>query len=330
MMKTKTKKVLNQREIDAILGKARAEVKDGDGPDRRSVEPCNFHNTGQMSDQYARFVTGLFEVFARSASNSLGAFLRSHFEMVLASVELVPVRDFLAGFQELGFTAFLPLDPMGATVVLQVDAALVFPVIDLLLGGFGKPGASARELTEIDQEIMEGVAHILGRQLETTWQPMGVRIRSDRQPKPVQVQSVYSSTEKLTVLTFEVKLNDTAGAIVLSFPASLASAMLRDLSSGPSAKSRSDSPAPTSLRARILECQFDSTAGIANLRVPLRELLALQPGSILNLRHPVTASAAFILGGQECFEAVPVRSGKNRAAQLLRASGPMAASNDGP
>ncbi|HZD31850.1 MAG TPA: hypothetical protein VE779_09335 [Candidatus Angelobacter sp.] len=211
MAKMKTKKVLNQREIDAILGKARAEVTLGDGTDQRCVEPCNFHNTGQMSDQYARFMAGLFEAFARSASNSLGAFLRSHFEMALASVELVPVRDFLAGFQESGFTTFLSLEPIGASVALQVDTALVFPVIDLLLGGFGKPLPSCRELTEIDQDIMEGVSHVLGRQLEDTWRPMGVKIRADRQQKQVPVHSVYSSTEKLTVLTFEVKLNDTAG-----------------------------------------------------------------------------------------------------------------------
>lgn len=323
------KKVLNQREIDAILGKARAEVVAGEGAAQRSAEPCNFHNTGQMSDQYARFVTGLFEAFARSVSNSLGAYLRAHFEMVLASVELVPVRDFLAGFQESGFVAFLSLEPPGSAVVLQVDTALVFPVIDVLLGGFGTPATSARELTEIDEEIMDGVAQILGRQLEAMWQPMDVRIRVDRHQKPAQVQNVYSSTEKLTILTFEAKLNETSGAIVISFPASLASAMLRGMASDPHGKSRPDLLAQPSLRARVLECKFDSTVGISHLKVPLCELVALQPGSVLNLRLPVKTPAALILGGRACFEVVPVRSGSQRAAQLLRASVPFTAAKDG-
>ena len=323
------KKILNQREIDAILGQARADGNDGGNAPQRPVELCNFRKTGQMSDHYARFMTSLFEVFARSVSNSLGAYLRAQFEMVLASVEMVPVRDFLGGFQESGFAAFLTLEPGGSVVVLQIDTALVFPIIDVLLGGFGKAAPTTHELTEIDKEIMEGVALILGRQLETTWQSMGVKIRLDHQQKATQVQSAYSATEKLTILTFEAKLNETTGAVILSFPASLANTLLREMSSDPRGKARTDSPALASLRARVLECQFDSTLGIPNLKLPVRELAGLRPGSVLNLRSPIKSPAALILGGREFFVAVPVRSGRQRAAQLIRATANSSVTQDG-
>ncbi|HWS97934.1 MAG TPA: hypothetical protein VN620_15825, partial [Candidatus Methylomirabilis sp.] len=68
------KKILNQREIDAILGQALADGSDRGTAPQRPVELCNFRKTGQMSDHYARFMTSLFEVFARSVSNSLGAY----------------------------------------------------------------------------------------------------------------------------------------------------------------------------------------------------------------------------------------------------------------
>jgi flagellar motor switch protein FliM len=321
------KKVLNQREIDAILDKARAD-KGKAVP--HCVETCNFHHSGQMSDQYARFMTSLYEAYARSVSNSLAAYLRTQFEMVLASVEQVPVRDFLAGFQEAGFAACLTLEPAGPVVVLQVDTALVYPIIDVLLGGIGTPPAVAHELTEIDREIMEGVAQILGRHLETTWQPRGAKIRLDRQQKPAQIHSVYSATEKLTILTFEARLNETAGAIILSLPASVANGMLRETPSDPHRRPKTGPGDRPSLQARVLECQFDSTVGIPDLKVRLRDLVGLRPGSVLNLRVPVQSPAAFILGGRECFKAVPVRSGKQRAAQLLRPSVPLGGAKDAP
>lgn len=321
------KKLLDQREIDAILEKARSDKGDAASC---CVEPCNFHDTGQMSGQHARFMTSLYEAYARSASYSMAAYLRAQFEMVLASVEQVPLRDFLAGFQEAGFAASLALEPGGSVVVLQVDTALVFPIIDILLGGFGKPSADARELTEIDREIMEGVAQILGRQMETTWQPLGAKVRLDRQQKAAQIQNVYSANEKLTILTFEARLNETTGAIILCLPASLASAMLRGVSSAPQARPKTDSGVRSSLRARILECRFDSTVGISGLKVGLRDLVGLRPGTVLNLRMPVQSPAALILGGRECFEAVPVRSGNQRAAQLLRPSATGAGAKDGP
>lgn len=324
------KKILNQREIDAILGQALADGSDRVTAPQRPVELCNFRKTGQMSDHYARFMTSLFEVFARSVSNSLGAYLRAHFEMVLASVEMVPVRDFLGGFQESGFAAFLTLEPGGSVVVLQVDTTLVFSIIDVLLGGFGQAAPTTHELTEIDKEIMEGVALILGRQLETTWQAMGVQIHMDHQQKATQVQSAYAATEKLTVLTFEAKLNETTGAVILSFPASLATTMLRDTSSDPRGKARTDSPNLASLRARVLQCRFDSTLGIPNLKLPVRELVGLRPGSVLNLRSPIKSPAALILAGREYFDAIPVRSGRQRAAQLIRASEHPSVSCDAP
>ena len=321
------KKVLNQQEIDAILDKNRAATSKA-AP--RSVEPCNFHNTGQMSDQYVRFMTSLYEAYARSVSNSLGAYLRARFEMTLASVEQVPVRDFLAGFKEAGFVALLNLEPSDSVVVLQVETAIVFPIIDVLLGGFGMPSVISRELTEIDREIMEGVTQILGRQLETAWQPLGAKITLDRLQKAAQIQSVYSATEKLTVLTFEARLNETTGAIILSLPASVGSALLREISSDQQGRPNVDSVDRPSLQARILECQFDSTVGISDLKVRLRDLVGLRPGSVLNLRVPVQSPASLILGGREFFEAIPVRSGKQRAAQLLRSSSPTGGAKDGP
>lgn len=68
------KKTLSQEEIDAILREARGNIAESSTVDKRVIEPCNFRNTGQMSEPYARFMTNLYEGFARSVSNSVGAY----------------------------------------------------------------------------------------------------------------------------------------------------------------------------------------------------------------------------------------------------------------
>jgi flagellar motor switch protein FliM len=68
------KKVLNQQEIDAILGKARNHPGGHEGVDERVVERCDFRSAGQMSQANARYLTALYEGFARNVSNSLGAY----------------------------------------------------------------------------------------------------------------------------------------------------------------------------------------------------------------------------------------------------------------
>ena len=69
------KKVLSQKEINAILGKASRPHTDS-GRERRTVELCDFRNSGQLSEQHARTMKSLYEEFARSLSNSLGAYVR--------------------------------------------------------------------------------------------------------------------------------------------------------------------------------------------------------------------------------------------------------------
>jgi len=311
-------KTLSQKEIDAILGKARASLKEAEAGEDRSVQLCNFRSAGEMSERYARFMTTLFEAFARNVSNSMGAYLRSRFEMVLASVEQMPVRDFLGDFQETGFLAVLMLQPGNTAVLLQVDSSLVFPVIDVLLGGFGTPAPTAREMTEIDEGIMEGVAQIMCRQLEVAWQPMGIEVRLEPHQRPAHLQNVFPPNEKLTTLTFEIKLNETPGAANLSFPTSFGSSLLRDVSANPRKKPMFRSDQRNVLRDRLLNCSFDSTIGVPGLRVPLRDLVALRPGSVLDLRMSVKNPASLILGERSVFEAMPVRSGNQRAAQLLQ------------
>ncbi len=312
------KKTLTGKEIGLIIGNSQARTHNPDHIERRSIELCNFRNAGQMSERYARFMTNLFEAFARNSSNSLGAYLRSRFEMTLAAVEQMPVRDFWAEYRESGFATVLSLQPGNTAVLLQVETSLVFPIIDVLLGGLGAPQLCPRDMTEIDEDIMEGVAQIICRQLEATWQPLGVAIRMDRRQKATQEQDVFPANEKLTALAFAIKLNETSGALNLTFPTSFASAMLRQISADPRKKPRLRAGQRTGLRERVLACTFQSTIGIRNLRIPLSDLVLLKPGSVLNLRCPIKNPASLILGDREFFEAVPVRSGKQRAAQLLR------------
>jgi flagellar motor switch protein FliM len=309
-------KTLSQKEIDAILGRARAGVNEPFLGEDRAIQLCNFRSAGEMSERYARYMTTLFEAFARNVSNSMGAYLRARFEMVLASVEQMPVRDFLGDFQETGFLAVLML-PGNTSVLMQVDGSLVFPIIDVLLGGNGSPAPTSREMTEIDEDIMEGVAQIICRQLEATWQP-ATEIRLERHQRATQLQNVFRPNEKLTSLTFEIKLNETLGAANLSFPTSFGSSLLREASANPRKKPMQRVDQRNVMRERLLTCFFDSTMGVANLRIPLRDLVALRPGSVLDLRASVKTPASFMVGGREYFQAVPVRSGKLRVAQLIR------------
>jgi len=59
-------------------------------------------------------------------------------------------------------------------------------------------------------------------------------------------------------------------------------------------------------------------ADLPSMRVSVRDLIALQPGYVLKLRAPVRTPGMLTVGGREIFEAVPVRNGTQKAAQVGR------------
>ncbi len=114
----------------------------------------------------------LNDLFARNLTHNLAAWLRTRFQVNLVSAEQIVFNEFLLRIPEISYVASVRLEPLGALSVLQLDLALVPPIIDLLLGGEGRDGTQ-RELTDIEESIVASVAEIICRELTAAWQPVG-------------------------------------------------------------------------------------------------------------------------------------------------------------
>ena len=62
--------------------------------------------------------------------------------------------------------------PLDGNAVLELNPSLVFPMLNVLLGGSGEPATTeTRELTEIESSIIEGVVKIVLHDLKEAWAP---------------------------------------------------------------------------------------------------------------------------------------------------------------
>jgi flagellar motor switch protein FliM len=290
---------------------------------QRQIELCNFRTAGQLSSEHAGAINSMHEGFARAVTNSLSAYLRVSFEMTLSSLEQLTYREYLSAAQDAGYLLPFRLSPLDKSGLLQVDGALAFAIIDVLLGGSGTAGSAPREMTEIDEDVMAGVARIVGSQLQTAWQALAVDVVLERCQKLVEVQETLPANERILLLAFAITMGETGGTLRLIFPATFAGALLRK-APGDTARRRPGVrylPGPD-MRQRLLNCDFDAALGISRLRVKVRDLISLKPGDVLPFPVPVTTPASLLLGGREIFGAAPVRNGNKRAGQLLQSVQP--------
>jgi flagellar motor switch protein FliM len=245
-------------------------------------------------------------------------YLRIGFNAALVSAEHLTFSEFLQRIPEVTYLASLKLEPMAAVGLLQLDLSVAFPLIDVLLGGEGKGAPPSREITEIEEQIIETVVRIICRELQIAWQAMTLEFQFEQRQQPQQVQQLMPAEEKTLSMSFEITVAESRGTMNLVVPAVVSNALLRKLSVGwATAKRKARADSNQRLQSRVLACKFQAELCMNTVAVSLRELSALGPGDLLVLKRRIDLAGALVVAGQDMFHANVARHGQQRAAKLL-------------
>ncbi len=292
------------------------------------VSTCNFRSAGRLSNESARSLRTLHEVLARNLSNSLDVYLGTGLEVRLVSLEQLTMDDFktksVAGAYILPYT----MRPSTGTVLLEMEDQLMFTIVDLLLGGTGAKLEIARDLTEIDEEIMEGIGALIAQQIERVWPPLGSPLTPGKCLKSNVAHRLFPPTDKVLRIHFDMNVAGMTGSVFLAFPAALAGHLVRNMRNEMATGGSVRYLPLASLQKRMLECRFSLAGDLPDLRVSVRELAQIQPGSVLMLAAPVSGPGKLALEGKLFFEAQPVRQGNTKAMQLLKRLNPEESETD--
>jgi flagellar motor switch protein FliM len=284
----------------------------------RTVHSCNFRYAGRLSNENARALTSLHEKLAVNTTNALDVYLGASTRLKLLSLEQMALQDYIGGLAANIYLLPSALNVLESNFLMEVDIRLIFPIIDLLLGGSGTTASDeTRELTEIDEEIMESITNLIVKEVERAWRVLNLSLSPGRAIKPPMISQVFPANEKLVLLLFEMTIGNTTGPFKIVLPTSFVGFLLRHLKAAQSKKTsilrHLRNP---SLRERILDCDFKVSADVTNMRVLVKDLVDLKPGEILKMKAPVKSPGRLTVEGVEIFEALPVRIGKLKAAQL--------------
>jgi len=270
-----------------------------------------------LSNENARALTALHEKFALNVTTALELYLGTSLHLKLVSLEQMAIVDYIGSMPPNNYLLPCALNVMESSCLLELDSSLIFPIIDLLLGGTGAAAEGTRELTEIDEEIMQSVTALIVKQIEASWRTLNLSLTPGRCIKPGFIQQIFLLNEKLVALMFEMTIGETIGPFNLVLPTSFVGFLLRHLKAAQSRKISSlRATRSPSLRERILDCDFEVAADITQMRVLVKDLINLKVGTILKMKAPVKKPGRLTVEDVEIFEAMPVRNGTRKAAQL--------------
>jgi flagellar motor switch protein FliM len=201
-----------------------------------------------------------------------------------------------------------------------MDLSIAFPIMDLVLGGSGSGAVDLRDLTEIEEQILESVMRIISRELQMAWTPvLPVDIEFDQRQQSSHTQVIMGPTERCLALSFEIKMPDAHGMLNVTLPAVASNAVLRKLTAQTVYSKRGSSNKHVhQIRRHLLEGRYDLDLRLPTIPVTVRELTDLEPGSVLRLHQAVERPATFYVAEKEMFAAYPVACGLVRGAHVQK------------
>jgi flagellar motor switch protein FliM len=313
-------KILSQEEIDALLNSA-GEL---DKPARRddietsdSVVVYNFRRPDRISKDQIRSLHFLHDRFARNIATSLSAYLRTVTDVTITSVEQFTYSEFLMSLPDPTAFYALSMAPLDGLAALELNPNVAFSMIDRMLGGSGRITSLNRALTEIEQNVIDAVVKLMVESLTETWRSIvDVQFKmSGRETRPQMLQ-VAAPNEVVVQLGFDIRIGDARGLLNLCIPASA----IETVGTGFTQTWHRFRRDPTATDRKHLHDNLArvplSVAATLDTTLTARELLALRPGDVLSLGHPVRQTLDVRIRGSVKFAGRLVAVGRQAGIRI--------------
>ncbi len=285
--------------------------------------PYDFRNPKRASSDSPWNLDTLACALGRGLAESFTEHLASEITVAPAAVESVRFDEFLASVSSPACLSLLRVDPPGVQVCLDLEPAIVFPMIDRLLGGGGGSGviSTHRALTQFEQSLALGIIERSARLLADTWSRVApVSVREDELiSDPGHVRLLMPADEVIVVMRFDCVLGDSSGALRFALPVPVVSLV----GDAPPAAAPILTPLDRerdgdNLQRNIMEAAIELRALLAETKLRLNEVASMQVGDVITTDGPADASVPVQVEGRELFRGDPGHFRGTRAVHINR------------
>ena len=300
---------LSQQEIDAVFENVQ---------DHRRESPAvkfDFRRPDRIPKSQVRAIHLLHDTFVRNLVSSLSAYLRSYLTVNLVSVEQLSYAEFLDGLPSPTCIVSLGLSPYDGNGVLELNPTLVFPILEMLLGGTGKSSpAMQRDITEIEQKLLDGLFRIILHDLREAWKGVtAVDFTIESMETEPQLLHILAPNEAVVAVGVEVRIGETVGMMNLAMPSIVIKMMRQKFDQQWSVRKTHASAAEQVRVARLLHgSALTLEARIEGQTLSVRDLLRLSEGHLLTFDHPLERPLELTINGARKFTGQMLSNGRKR------------------
>jgi len=325
--------VLSQNEVDALLS-AVSEVSvdlasDAQQSAARDISIYDFKRPERVSKDQMRALETHHEVMARNLAATLSGFLRTIADCKLTTVEQLTYSEFVMSLPNPTCFNVMSAQPLEGKVVLEINPSIVFPILDMLLGGTPNSGSVLeREMTDIEAKLFGQINERILGHLRETWAPIKMLdfqiVQTESNP---QLLPIVAPNEVVVLISLEIRIGEVAGMMNLCIPYPVIEPVMSAFSTVQSwytqtGKSEQVAEATDYLQASLKTAVLDVVGYLAETEISVRELLELKPGQVLTTEKPVSSPLMMTVAGKPKFLGKAGTYRGKKAFQVIRPARP--------
>lgn len=312
-------RVLSQEEIDSVFRNLQENNGLLDDPSKR-VQTYDFRRPDRIAKDQLRAIHLLHENFARALNSSLSAYLRAYVSVNLVSVEQLSFMEFVQCLPSPTILTTLAMKPFEGHAIFEMNPTLAFPIIEMLLGGTGRASSTRpdREITEIEQSILEGVYRIILHDMRQAWEGVTTfdfAIES-RETEP-QLLQLLAPSEAVVTVSLEVRIAESVGMMNIGIPSIIIKMLRQKFDSQWLMRKADCSEADQARTLRLLQpANLLVDARLDGPTILTKDLLALEEGDIVKLDYDVNRPLKLWINGVPKWLGHVVDNGRKRCFVL--------------
>ncbi|MAI10969.1 MAG: flagellar motor switch protein FliM [Rhodospirillaceae bacterium] len=212
-----TSRVLNQDEIDSLLG---VDEEGEEASDKGGIHTVL--NSGLVSYERLPMLEVVFDRLVRLMSTSLRNFTSDNVEVSLDSITSLRFSDYLNAVPLPAMLGVFKAEEWDNFGLLTVDSSLIYSTVDVLLGG--RRGTAAmriegRPYTTIERSLVERMVQVVLADLSAAFDPLSpVTFRFERLETNPRFATISRPSNAAIVAKFRIDMEDRGGRLELLIP----------------------------------------------------------------------------------------------------------------
>ncbi len=210
-------RILNQDEIDSLLGFDASTDSDGDKSGVRALI-----NSAMVSYERLPMLEVVFDRLVRLMTTSLRNFTSDNVEVSLDNITAIRFGDYLNSIPLPAILSVFRAEQWDNYGLLTVDSSLIYSIVDVLLGG--RRGTAAmriegRPYTTIERNLVERMVNVVLDDMEAAFEPLSkVDFNYDRIETNPRFATIARPANAAIVARLRVDMEDRGGRLELLLP----------------------------------------------------------------------------------------------------------------